>query len=128
MVDISELMLVKHVTPEIYDSLKPYITALPDTTNVNVNTISETVFLSLGENLSAGSFNEERDKEEFSSIQNFVDRLQIPLDESGLSVTTNYFHAYGQVSQGDLLLNLDTLLRRDENGDTRVIKRTLGQL
>ena len=128
MVDISELMLVKHVTPEIYASLKPYITALPTTTNINVNTISETVFLSLGEDLSADSFNEERDKEEFSSIQDFVDRLQIPIEESGLSVSTEYFHAYGQVSQSDLTLNLDSLLHRDENGKTRVIKRTLGQL
>ena len=128
MVDISELMLVKHVTPEIYASLKPYITALPTTTNINVNTISETVFLSLGENLSADSFNEERDKEEFSSIQNFIDRLQIPIEESGLSVSTEYFHAYGQVSQSDLTLNLDSLLHRDANGKTRVIKRTLGQL
>ena len=128
MVDISELMLVMHVTPEIYASLKPYITALPTTTNVNVNTISETVFLSLGENLNADLFNEERDEEEFSSIQNFIERLQIPLEESGLSVSTEYFHAYGQVSQVDLALNLDTLLHRDNNGNTRVIKRTLGQL
>lgn len=127
MVDISELMLVKHVTAEIYASLKPYITALPTATSINVNTISETVFLSLGENLSADLFNEERDKEEFSSIQNFIDRLQIPLEESGLSVSSNYFHAYGQVSQGDLMLNLDSLLHRDENGNTRVIHRTLGQ-
>ena len=127
MVDISELMLVKHVTAEIYASLKPYITALPTATSINVNTISEAVFLSLGENLSADLFNEERDKEEFSSIQNFIDRLQIPLEESGLSVSSNYFHAYGQVSQGDLMLNLDSLLHRDENGNTRVIHRTLGQ-
>jgi len=128
MVDISELLLVMHVTPEIYASLKPYITALPTTTNVNVNTISETVFLSLSENLDADSFNQERDKEEFSSIQNFIERLQIPLEESGLSVSTEYFHAYGQVTQADLALDLDTLLHRDDNGNTRVIKRTLGQL
>jgi len=128
MVDISELLLVKHVTVEIFDSLKPYITALPTTTDINVNTISETVFLSLGENLNADSFIQERDKEEFSSIQNFIERLQIPLEESGLSVSTKYFHAYGLVNQGDLVFNLDTLLHRDENGATRVIKRTLGQL
>ncbi len=128
MVDISELMLVKHVTPEIFDSLKPYITALPTTTDVNVNTISETVFLSLGENLNAESFEQERENEEFSSIQNFIERLQIPLEETGLSVDTEYFHAYGLVNQSDLVFNLDTLLHRDENGTTRVMKRTLGQL
>jgi general secretion pathway protein K len=128
MADISELLLVKNVDVELYDSLKPYITALPTTTDINVNTMSEAIYLSLGENLDAKTFSEERDKEEFNSVQNFIDRLQIPIDETGLSVTTEYFHAYGQVSQGDLLLNLESLLHRDQNGKTIVTKRTLGQL
>jgi general secretion pathway protein K len=128
MTDISELLLVKNVDTKLYDSLKPYITALPTTTDINVNTMSEAIYLSLGENLDANTFSEERDKEEFNSVQNFIDRLQIPIDETGLSVTTEYFHAYGQVSQGDLLLNLDSLLHRDQNGKTIVTKRTLGQL
>jgi len=128
MVETSELLLVKHVTAEMYDSLKPYITALPTTTSINVNTMSETVFLSLGEISDAESFIKERDKEEFSSIQNFIERMQIPLLETGLSVNTEYFHAHGQVSQGDMLVNLDTMLHRDQAGKTRVLKRTLGQL
>jgi general secretion pathway protein K len=128
MADISELLLVKNVDVELYDSLKPYITALPTTTDINVNTMSEAIYLSLGENLDAKTFSEERDKEEFSSVQDFIDRLQIPIDETGLSVTTEYFHAYGQVSQGDLVLNLDSLLHRDQSGKTSVANRSLGQL
>ncbi len=128
MVDISEMLLVKNVDVKIYDSLKPYITALPTTTDINVNTMSETVFLSLGQNLDAKIFNEEREKEEFSSVQDFIDRLQIPINETGLSVSTEYFHAYGQVGQGDLLLDLDSLLHRDQNANTSVVKRSLGQL
>jgi general secretion pathway protein K len=128
MTDISELLLVKNVDTKLYDSLKPYITALPTTTDINVNTMSEAIYLSLGENLDAKTFSEERDKEEFSSVQDFIDRLQIPIDETGLSVTTEYFHAYGQVSQGDLVLNLDSLLHRDQSGKTSVANRSLGQL
>lgn len=128
MADISELLLVKNVDVELYDSLKPYITALPTTTDINVNTMSEAIYLSLGENLDAKTFSEERDKEEFSSVQDFIDRLQIPIDETGLSVTTEYFHAYGQVSQGDLVLNLESLLHRDQSGKTSVANRSLGQL
>lgn len=128
MADISELLLVKNVDVELYDSLKPYITALPTTTDINVNTMSEAIYLSLGQNLDAKTFSEERDKEEFSSVQDFIDRLQIPIDETGLSVTTEYFHAYGQVSQGDLVLNLDSLLHRDQSGKTSVANRSLGQL
>ena len=43
MADISELMLVENVTPEIYEKLKPYITALPAPTTLNVNTMSEVI-------------------------------------------------------------------------------------
>jgi type II secretory pathway component PulK len=88
--------------------------------------MSETVYLSLGENLDGEAFTEARAEGEFNSVQDFIDRLQQPLEESELSVTTNYFRAYGQVIQGDLLLNLDTLIYRDESGKTSVISRTLG--
>lgn len=130
MVDVSELLLVKNVTPEIYESLKDYVTALPTTTDINVNTMSETMYLSLDDklNLDAKLFNEERDKDEFNSVQDFIDRMQKPINETGLSVTTEYFHAYGQVRQGDIVLNLDSLLFRDQSGNTSVKHRTLGQL
>ncbi len=128
IVDVSELLLVKNVKTELYDSLRPYITALPTTTDINVNTMSEAIYLSLGNNLDAKIFSEERDNEEFSSIQDFTTRLQFPHDTTGLSVTTEYFHAYGQVTQGSLVLNLDSLLHRDQSGNTSVKKRTLGQL
>jgi general secretion pathway protein K len=36
MVDPGELRLVKGVTPELYEALKPYITALPEVTPINV--------------------------------------------------------------------------------------------
>ncbi len=126
MVDISELLLVKNVTPEIYNRLRPYITALPTSTSINVNTMSETVYLSLAENLIGEAFTEARAEGEFNSVQDFIERLQQPLEEAELSVTTNYFRAYGQVIQGDLLLNLDSLIYRNESGKTSVISRTLG--
>jgi general secretion pathway protein K len=127
MVDISELMLVKNVTPEIYNKLKPYITVLPVATNINVNTMPEAIYLALGENLDGEAFVEARESEEFNSVQDFITRLQVPLEESGLSASTNYFRAHGQVIQGDLVLSLDSLLHRDDSGNTSVISRTLGQ-
>ena len=127
MVDVSELLLVKNVTPEIYKLLMPYITVLPADTNINVNTMSEAVYLSLDENLDASDFVDARESEEFGSVQDFVERLQLPLEVSGLSASTDYFRAHGQVIQGDLVFNLDSLLHRDANGNTRVISRTLGQ-
>jgi len=127
MVDISELLLVKNVTPEIYNRLRPHITALPVATDINVNTMSEAVFLSLGEDLKGEDLVGAREEEEFNSVQDFIDRLQIPLEVAGLSANTDYFRAHGQVTQGDLVFSLDSLLHRDASGITSVISRTLGQ-
>lgn len=127
MVDISELLLVKNVTPEIYNRLKPYITVLPVTTNLNVNTISEAVFLSLDDELDAEAFASARDEQEFNSLEDFIERLQLTLEPVGLSASTNYFRAHGQVVQGDLVLNLQSLVHRDDSGKTIVISRSLGQ-
>jgi len=127
MVDISELLLVKNVTPEIFNQLRPYITVLPVATNINVNTIPEAIYLALGENLDAEAFVEARESEEFNSVQDFITRLQVPLEESGLSTGTNYFRAHGQVTQGDLVLSMVSLIHREDSGKTSVISRTLGQ-
>ena len=127
MADISELRLVQNVTPEIFEKLEPHITALPATSTLNVNTMSVTVFQSLGDKLDATQFIEERDDDAYESVEDFVQRLQIPVEIEGLSVDTRYFRAHGQVVQGEQIFNLSSLVYRDPKGETIVVNRTLGQ-
>jgi general secretion pathway protein K len=127
MVDVSELLLVHNVTPEIYEKLKPHVTALPGTSTLNVNTMSEVVFQSLAPDLDVTQFIENRKEEAFESVDQFIERLQQPIEADGLSVDTSYFRAYGQVVQGDQAYNLVSLIYRDQQGQTRVISRTLGE-
>lgn len=127
MVDVSELLLVQNVTAEIFNILKPHITALPGTTNLNVNTMSETIFLSLDDNLDADAFVEEREREEFSALPDFISRLKLTIDVSGLSVSTDYFLAHGQITLGEQEVGLNSLINRDSKGKTVVVKRTLGR-
>ena len=128
MVDVSELLLVHNVTPEMYQKLEPYITALPATTTINVNTMSEAVYESLGKEAGdAGKFIEEREQEPFSSIDDFIERLQIPIEIEGLSVSTSFFRARGQVVQGEQVYFLSSLIYRNDNGNTSVLNRSLGQ-
>ncbi len=127
MVDVSELFLVKNVTAEIFQTLRPHIVALPGPTKLNVNTMSETIFLSLGDDLEADAFIDEREEKEFSDVQDFIQRLQLTLEESGLSVSTNYFSAHGQVTVGEQELSLNSLIYRDSEGKTVIISRTLGR-
>jgi general secretion pathway protein K len=127
MADISELMLVEKVDQEIFEKLKPYITALPTPTTLNINTMSTTLFESLGEGLDVGKFIEERESDPYSSVEEFIERLQIPVDIEGLSVGTRFFRTHGQVVQGDQTFNMTSLVYRDDKGKTTVINRTLGQ-
>jgi general secretion pathway protein K len=126
MVDISELLLVHNVTAEIYEKLQPYITALPGTTTLNINTMSEVIYQSLAPDLDVTEFIKQREEEPFVSVAEFIERVQVPVEIEGLSVTTRFFRAYGQVVQGDQTYNLASLIYRDDAGKTRVISRTLG--
>ncbi len=127
MVDISEMLLVHNVTPEIYDKLKPHITALPSPTTLNVNTMSEVIFQSLDKNGDVGKFIEERESDAYTSVDDFIERVQLPIPIEGLSVDTKYFRAHGQVVQGEQIFNLTSLIYRDTKGNTTVLNRTLGQ-
>ncbi|MFT4608034.1 MAG: general secretion pathway protein K [Urechidicola sp.] len=126
--DISELMLIKNMTAEMYQKLRPHITALPAPTNMNVNTMTDEVFLSLGELANLDQYIEERDKDAFTDIPSFIERMQLPIPEIGLSVSTNYFYAHGTVVQGDQSVNFNTLIHRDSNGKTTILNRTLGRI
>ena len=127
MVDISELLLVENMTPEIYDKLKPFITVLPGTATINVNTMSAEVFKTLAPDLDVTAFLEAREDDAFDSVDDFIERLQAPIPTEGLSVDTRYFRARGQVVQGDQAYSLNSLIFRGDDGNTRVVNRTLGQ-
>ncbi len=71
-------------------------------------------------------FIEERDDEAYDSIEQFIERLQLPVPIEGLSVNTEYFRAHGQVVQGEQIFNLTSLVYRSDGGKTIVMNRTLG--
>jgi general secretion pathway protein K len=126
--DISELMLIKNMTADMYQKLLPHITTLPAPTNINVNTLTDQVFLSLGEGLNLDQYLEEREKEDFKDIPSFIERLQLIIPPIDLSVSTEYFYAHGTVVQGDQSVNFNTLIHRDSNDKTMILNRTLGRL
>ena len=51
MASTSELRLVRGMTADAYEKLAPFITVLPETTPININTASATVLAILGNNL-----------------------------------------------------------------------------
>ncbi len=129
MADISELKLIKGVDKEMYIKLKPFLTALPEKTALNLNTIPGDIFDTLGLGKTSQEFIEERDKDPFSSLEDFATRLNIVLDEKQkeyLSVSTSYFLASGVVTLGEKSITLNSLIYRDKNGLSKVLTRSLG--
>ena len=129
MADISELRLIKGVDEEIYAKLIPYLIALPEKTTLNLNTISAEVFDSLDLKIDSQAFISEREKDAFSSIDDFSKRLEVVLDaeqKADLAVTSNYFVASGVVTLGEKSVGLNSLMYRSKDGLTTVVARNLG--
>ncbi len=124
--DVTELRLVKGVDAELYQALEPFVTALPGQTALNINTVSEQVYLTLGNNLDAKKFINEREKDPFSSLEDYKKRMNHTLPKNGVSVKTEYFLASGQVTFADRTLYVKTLIHRDGKGVTTLISRKLG--
>ena len=131
MVDVSELRLVKGMDPEKFSVLKPFITALPGSTGINLNTVSEQVFDSLGLELDYQAVVDARDQDAFTDLQDFEQRMSIALEDDQkkyLSVATDYFLADGQVTIADKTVYIKSLIRRDGKGQTYVLSRSLGDI
>ncbi len=126
MSDVSELLLVKAVDPEIYQTLKPFITVLPKATALNINTIPAEIYSTLDDKLDAEKFIQEREKDAFSSLEDYKNRMGHTLD-NGVTVSTEYFIASGQVTLGDKTLFVTSLIHRSGNGGTRILSRKLGE-
>ena len=136
--DISELRLVKGVTTEIYEQLKPYITALPENTPVNVNTASDLLLRAIFQTLDDSSVEallSDRDENPFKDTHAFIeavqkllsedDRLNITNLEPLLSVSSNYFQLETTVRMDNVDQTLISLLQRTQRGIS-VLTRTQG--
>jgi general secretion pathway protein K len=129
MVDISELRLVKGITAEIYYQLEPFLTALPETTSFNLNTVPLEVFESLGLDVDGEAFIEVREDEPFASVEDFSRRMDVELDQeqtARLAVATAYFEVSGVVTLGEKSVGLTSLVHRVSREQTRVLWRNLG--
>ncbi len=127
LVDISELLLVKGVSLEIFEKLQPYIIALPADAKLNINTLSTQIYATLDQDLNAEQFESLREENAFESLEDYKNRMQHPaLIDAGLSVSSEYFIAQGNVLRGDKGLSFSSLIHRDDQGQTRILWRRVG--
>jgi len=135
----SELRLVRGVTAEAYEKLLPYVTALPETTAVNINTadpvLLRALIADLGED-GAEQLAEGREENPFKETKSFIDALKGLLDENKvkseeitpfISVTSRFYQLETLVRMDNDSQRLLSLLFK---GDKAVVtlNRTFGLL
>ncbi|MGV6808861.1 MAG: type II secretion system minor pseudopilin GspK [bacterium] len=128
MVTPTSLRLLKPVDEKIYDTLIPYISVLPNTTAVNVNTAPKTVLLALG--FSPDAAQNILDQREDNPLENPQEALQfMPEDErkniapEAISVDSQYFLLRGYVQIAEIHVSFNSIIHRNPQGQAIVIQR-----
>ncbi len=130
----SELMLLHNMTAEDFAKLAPFVTALPGAALVNVNTASAEVLQAMipgisevdAETLIAG-----RGKTGYGDMNAFIGQqvLQgknVPTDLLGVS--SDYFVVTSQVQFGRITTQFQSMLYRDKQTGTHLVRRAQGTL
>ncbi len=115
----SELMAVSGIDLNIYLLLKPYVTALPRGTSINVNTASGPVLQSISEQLSsvqAQAIAEQTADSPFEDLSSFLDQASIQ-GAGVVDVSSNFFRATVRVGLGTSVFTMYSLLERDVQGN-----------
>jgi general secretion pathway protein K len=136
---ISELRMIRHMTPELYTALEPFLIALPAETDLNLNTVPLKLLQVLNdvENLQpldASDVEEiitDREAQPFDSLNTFLENpivsslmTQPDTTNARLGVASNFFimHAKASVGEGQIRF-LDSLLYRNDEGKARAFLR-----
>jgi general secretion pathway protein K len=135
LVSDTELRLLKEVDTDTYKLLRQYFTALPEYSEVNVNTAPIEVIQALGFTPEqAENIVSVRDEEPFQSMEAFLslavvtDATQAPegeepaVYEEYISVTSKYFLLQGEVNIGTARLYINSILYR-KDGKVIIVSR-----
>lgn len=118
MASPSELRLVKGMTSGLYRRLQPFITALPGTTAINVNTASAPVIASLSSSIdlqTAMQIVQTRGDEPYSSMSDFLNDSTIQnanIQNGNLTMNSTYFLVTAKVSNSSEKMTLHAMIYR----------------
>ncbi|MDB5784494.1 type II secretion system minor pseudopilin GspK [Caballeronia mineralivorans] len=137
MINVESLLDVPGFSPEAVEKLRPFVTVLPTTTSVNMNTATAEVIAATvpGMSLSqAQAFVARRETVFFHDVGNVTLALTgagvkaDALDTSQIDVTTKYFLIHGRVQHERAEVDRTTLLYRDPATHTTRIVYVRDQL
>ena len=144
---ISELLLIEGFDQEIFKKIKPYVSALPPRSALNVNTAPEEVLQAIHRSLSATDakqFISDRGEKGYENSAGFL-KAQVlqsliqqqkkdnkdlnKIEERDFVVMSEYFELFGTVNLGERSSRLQSVIKRDRtSGTMTVLSRDLTQL
>ncbi|HMX98367.1 MAG TPA: type II secretion system minor pseudopilin GspK [Agitococcus sp.] len=137
-VSIEELALLRGYTPEIVAKLKPYVSALPAKTTININTASDVVLAALSDNLTlnmAKDMVSRRPKEGYGSVDNFMQLSEFANlsqeDKQKISkligVSSGFFSVLAESEIDNRRRILQATVAFDESSNAQTIRRDWSQ-
>ncbi|AOK28305.1 general secretion pathway protein GspK [Burkholderia singularis] len=137
MTSIDSLLDVEGVTPEMVERLRPFVTVLPTTTPVNLNTAPAEVVAALVPGMSVSSAQALVSRRETVFFRN-VGEVQLALrgagapnvnvDSTQIDVNSSYFLVHGRIEHDRATIDRTSLVYRDPTTHTTRIVRIRDQL
>lgn len=138
LADISELRLVKGFTPEVLAKLRPYVSALPASAMLNVNTADPIVLSALSTTLTSRTASElstQRPAKGYATVDEFLSQPVFNGLDSGqksalrgqISVRSHYFQLLADADIGGRHSTALAVLARNDSATLRVIARDFSQ-
>lgn len=130
----SELLLMQGYTREVYTALAPYVVALPERTDINVNTASIPVLRCIAAGVTeadAKALIDARGKQGFANINDFVQHDALAGRDrqvAGLGIASRYFLLQAQTQFGKRTLTLYSVLARNDQGAVKTLMRGQGAI
>jgi len=132
-VSVSELLLVKGFNRTVYDKLRPFISALPNRVDINVNTVSIPLLAAILRTslIDAETVFRNRPQLGYQDIAEFRgEQALIGKKVNGISVASQFFKTRVIVELGRYNANQTSVIARDNKGISlpRVIQRSRAEL
>ncbi|MDF1757140.1 MAG: type II secretion system minor pseudopilin GspK [Legionellaceae bacterium] len=125
MQSVSEFRTVFGITPKIYNALIPYITAIPETTAININTASKAILKALGGDIKDKDIEKliklrkHKEIKNINEISKILITLNIPSNE--LTVNSDYFLIVARTTVDDLTFTNYTTVKRFTRNDKKLM-------
>lgn len=130
--DISELLLLKSVSYEELETLKPYVSTLPSDSALNINTAPAEVIQSIAGYIDEAMAQQtitDRGEVGYSAVTDFLNQEVFKENEQAgiylgqLTVSSYWFELFTSVTLNEKTLTQRTVLFRDEEGEVTLALR-----